>query len=198
MTTMEWLNKQKAKIKNAAELSIKIAAFETHRQQANRIFVQGKNAKDAPIGKYNDTKEIYVNPQNSPKKFPALGKPKDGKKKGSSYKIVSIDMDSGTERLRFKRDTRWFSSYRAYRQFIGRPVDTVNLDLFGFLRSDFISGFSGEGTSYQSTIKNPLNQKKIRFQEKHFKSEIFTTSEKEKELFKKISAEEFNKIMAKP
>lgn len=177
MTTMEWLNKQKAKIKKAAETATENAARQTHLTMANRIFNEGKNTNEASIGRYNSTDAIYVNPNNSPRKFTPAGKP------GSNVKKA-------------KRATRWFSSYRSFRATIGRETSKVNLNLFGLLQSDFVTGFSGSGLIYTSVLKNPINQKKRLGIEEHFKAKIFSISKEEQTLFSKLSEQEFNKAMS--
>lgn len=177
MTTMEWLNKQKAKIKKAAEIATEKAAQQTHLTMANRIFIEGKNANELSIGRYNSTDPIYVNPKNSPRKFTPAGKPDSNNKKT-------------------KRATRWFASYRSYRAAIGRETNKVNLNLFGLLQSDFVTGFSGSGLIYTSVLKNPINQKKRLGLEKHFKAKVFSISKEEQALFSKLSEQEFKKEMA--
>lgn len=176
MTTMEWLNKQKAKIKKAAEVATEKAARQTHLTMANRIFIEGKNTSESNIGRYNSTDPIYVNPRNSPRKFTPAGKP------GSNVK-------------KSKRATRWFASYRDYRAAAGRETAKVNLNLFGLLQSDFVTGFSGNGLVYTSVLKNTINQKKREGLEKRFNAKIFSISKDEQALFSKLSGQEFNKIM---
>lgn len=176
MTTNEWIVKHSAKVKRAAEAATKLGAIETHRVMANRIFIEGKNANGQKMGRYNSTTPIYVNPKDSPRKFAPAGKP-------------------GNKVKKQQRKSKWFASYRAYRSFLGKQTDPVNLNLFGLLQSDFVSGLSGRGTEYVSVLKNPFNQKKKRGLEKRFGAKIFSASEKEKELFRKLNQEEFNRIM---
>jgi hypothetical protein len=173
---MEWLNKQKAKIKQAAETATRLGAQETHRQMGNRIFNEGKNSNGQSIGKYNSTDPIYVNPRNSPKGFTPAGKP------GSRVKKAS-------------RQSKWFASYRAYRAAIGRETSTVNLTLFGLLKSDFTSPVQGRGTEYVSVLKNVVNQRKKAGLEKKFGAKIFASTKGERELFRKLTGQEFNRLM---
>lgn len=101
-------------------------------EMKDRIHGKGIASDGSQIGKYNDTKPIYINPNNSPKAFKPEGKPKktgtfkSGKKKGQ-------DKIEGNK----NNKTKYFSSYKAYREHIGRNTDTINLSLWGFMEQDF-------------------------------------------------------------
>lgn len=92
-----------------------------------RIHTDGKAVDESSIGKY-DTKEIYVNPKNSPKKFTGLGKGGKTKfKSGRSHK------------------TRYFKDgYKGFRAKIGRETSKVNLSLFGRLSKEFVQQQRGK------------------------------------------------------
>src|SRR6478736_5963469 len=114
MTTNEYISKLNSKIaKFKTGLSIGIAAQDTHVKMVERIFEEGKTA-DGEQKQYNDSTPLYVNPNNSPKKFPTKGK--DGKAKFKNGE---------------KHKTGYFDSYKAYRDKIGRDTDKVNLTLWG-------------------------------------------------------------------
>ena len=183
MTTREFIEKQKRKIAKLEKgVPLAIAAFEIHRQMGNRIFNEGESANESTIGSYATSPPIYVNPQNSPKKFQPQGITgkvfKSGKNKGQPHK------------------TRLFSSYRSFRQYIGRQTGFVNLDLSGRLRSDFITGLRKKSpTMYESVLKYGFNAKKARGQEKHWGKKIFSLTPTERKLFVKIVQDETNRIM---
>lgn len=170
MTTEEYIRKLNSKIdKLKTGLPIAIAAQDTHVKMVERIFEEGKNSTDGEIGKYNSTDPLYVNPNNSPKKFPTKGK--DGKtkfKNGEQHK------------------TGYFESYKAYREKVGRETDHVNFNLFGILQNDFGKGvvkLSNE--KYISKVSQGNNSEKIKGLEHKFGS-VFKLTEKERENFKEI------------
>lgn len=180
MTPEEYIAKQRAKwAKIAAGDPLEIAVFETARMQANRIFNDGKDSLNTKIGNYNTSKPIYVNPKNSPKKFPTKGKLGNTKKKnGEPYK------------------TSYFTSYKQFRSAIGRATDKVNLQLFGQLQNDFVTGIKKISNSeYVQTLKQQINFSKARGQEKHFGKPIFSLTKSEIEYFKKVVNEETIKIL---
>lgn len=176
MTVDEWINKQRKLIGQLVNGDVLfVAALETHRTMANRIFVEGKNAIGANTGKYNTTNPLYVNPKNSPRGFATGGKNGSKKKNGSAYK------------------TRYFKSYSAYRAAIGRQNAKVDLNLSGQLQSDFVAGIRRNGNSEVLVVlKNPVNQKKRRGNEKKF-GKIFSLTKAERMLF----IEENNKGLKK-
>lgn len=80
--------------------------------QAKRIFLDGKNANESPIGTYKN-REYYINPANSPKKFPTKGKTGSSKfKNGQPHK------------------TGYFKNFLAFKQAIGRNQRIKTVDLF--------------------------------------------------------------------
>lgn len=179
MTSSEWIEKQKKLYAEIAQGKIiGVAAIETHRTMSNRIFNQGK-AQIGAIGNYNRTKPIYISPKNSPIKFAGQGKKgTKSHKNGQGYK------------------TKYFSSYAAFRSFVGRPTDKVNLVLSGNLQNDFTTGLiklsNGE---YISKLKRKENINKKNGMEKKFNKKIFSLSKTERELFIKIVNQETQKIL---
>ena len=89
--------------------------------QSKRIFLDAKNKDGSDIGAYEGG-EIYVNPNNSPKKFTPKGKSGATKKKnGEPYK------------------TGYFANYLEYKKAIGgnKRTSGVDLLLFGELSRDW-------------------------------------------------------------
>lgn len=161
MTSDEWIKNQKEKLQKAHEKAFKIAVFDSHRLMGNRIFVNGDDSNDQKIGSYNSTDPIYVNPKNSPRKF-ATGKFKNGQ----------------------PRKTKKFQSYKSFRQAVGRKTNVVNLNLFGILQNDFITGLRKvDKNTYESVLKQAINVKKVNGQEKHWGKDIFSLSKHEREQF---------------
>jgi hypothetical protein len=101
-----------------------------------RIHEEGKAADGGNIGQYDTTHPLYVNPRKSPKQFTPMGK--TGKTKfenGQPHK------------------TKYFNSYKGFREEIGRPTDTVNLSLTGQMNSQFtiIPTSDGYGLGWNNT-----------------------------------------------
>lgn len=105
--------------------ALEIAVRDTHAKQVQRIFVDGKNSDDSQIGQYNTTEPLYVNPATrSPKDFPKKGKNSDSPK-----------LKNGKD-----RQTGYFESYSDFKKTIEPGTGSVNLMLFGNLRSAFANG----------------------------------------------------------
>lgn len=105
-----------------------VAVISTHTKVCKRIFVDGIKSNGAAIGKYNDTKELYVYPDRTFGNTSGLKPPRgkdgktvftEGKHKGESHK------------------TTYVKSYKELRKIVGRPTDTVNFVASGDLQSDF-------------------------------------------------------------
>jgi hypothetical protein len=144
------------------------AAITINADMSERIFVNGKNSNGSQIGSYNTEGPLYVNPANAPKKFPPKGK--EGKTKFSNGK---------------SHKTGYFESYAEYRKKVGRPVDKVNLNLFGILESDFSKGPTVSGNSVVITV-NSSNAEKIVSQEKRFGAKIFSLTKQEKIKYRRM------------
>lgn len=118
----------------------------------SRIFTKGIASDGTPIGKYNTTDPLYVNPADSPKSFPTLGKPRaDGSRR--------------------KGKTGWFPSYAAFRNAIGRPTGTVNLQLTEQLKRGTVVSTRGEDPVFGFT--NKVEAAKAAGNEERFKHLIF-------------------------
>jgi hypothetical protein len=141
----------------------------------DRIFTEGKNANDTDIGSYNDSNEIYVNPRNSPRNFPATGK--------TGRSIFSGGGNKGK-----KHTTGYFESYKKFRETVGRKSDKVNLVLFGNLQSDFGKGVINiDEATYASGVSREENSKKIEGFNKKY-GPIFRLTPGERTNFKQVLA----------
>lgn len=178
MTTNEWIGKQQQLFKRIASGEpLELACIETHRVMANRIFVEGEASNESLIGNYNTTKPIYVNPKNSPKKFPTGGKTGKGEK-GKRHK------------------TAFFYSYRDFKAAIGQPTDKVRLSLFGDMQNDFVTGLKRQSDhTWISRFKRPNNTKKAAGMERHFGKKIFALSPSERKLFIQVINRETQRII---
>jgi hypothetical protein len=174
MTTEEFIAKQHRAIeKIASGLPIAIAAQDTHVKMVERIFEEGKEV-NGKKNKYNSTDPIYVNPDNSPKKFPTKGKKGNAKfSNGEPHK------------------TGYFESYKDYRGKIGRETGFMNLDLWGILKSDFGKGvIQLDPLKHVSTVTNEANKGKV---EKF--ADYFKITKEEKQNFKEVAEFEALEIL---
>lgn len=95
----------------------------------SRIHNEGLDENDTPIGHYNSTTPIYINPKKSPRKFATKGKTgKTTFENGKAHK------------------TGFFASYSAFRSSIGRETSFVNLQLSGKLMKSY--NLSATGKEY--------------------------------------------------
>ena len=140
MTTAEFnkkLDEQLLKISDAKFLLTSVT--EVHSRQVKRIFEQGLNGNGAKIGNYNSTDPLYVNPDESPVKFPTKGK--TGEKTFKSGK---------------EHKTGYFDSYKAFRNEIGRSTTFVNLRLTENLKLDFTNSVTQSGSGYVTGVRDRL------------------------------------------
>jgi len=183
MTTqqkIEELRKQFLRLKSGE--AVQIAAQDTHVKMSARIFEKGKNANDGDIGKYDTSNPLYVNPDDSPKKFPTTGKPKANGKGASKF-------EDGT-----KHKTGYFESYAAFRKKIGRKTDKVNLVLSGDLQSDFGKAVMKVGPNKFASTVRQNNQDKIDGMNLKY-GPIFRLTPKERTNFKQVLAFETFKLL---
>lgn len=156
---------------------VQIAAQDTHVKMTDRIFSKGHNAQDGNIGNYNTTDELYVNPDNSPKKFPTKGK--------------NGDTEFNNKK---KHKTGYFKSYSEFRSKIGRQTDKVNLVLSGDLQGDFGKAvIKVSDTGYASVVRSD-NGDKIDGAQNRF-GNIFRLTPKERTNFKQVLAAETFKLL---
>lgn len=179
MTPQQFIEKQKRRLERVEKNALRVAAFETHRIMANRIFNEGEAANESLIGNYNTTNPLYVNPKNSPKKFPTGGKTGKVFKNKQPHK------------------TAFFYSYRDFKNRIGQPTDKVRLSLFGRMQSDFANNALTKvsDTEYVVRFKNGINLLKARGHEKKWGKKIFSNSQSERRLFEQVLRQEINRMM---
>lgn len=143
-----------------------IASQDTHVMMTERIFENGKNSQNSDIGKYDDSKGLYVNPNVAPRNFMPAGK----NSRKTKFK-------NGNE-----RKTRYFKSYKSYRQKVGRSVGKVNLVLTGNLQSDFGKAVTKVNNLKYTATARSENEKKIEGQEERY-GKIFELTKKRKKEF---------------
>lgn len=169
----------------------------------DRIFIEGKNQQGSLTGHgaYNDNKELYVNPSTSPgTKFTPAGKPFEFRDTKSSvrnelgFRILGKSKPGKLKRVRsttrFVKGearphlTRWFPSYKDYRNTIGRQTEVVDLDLSGDLRSDFRSGNPKKVSNEEFVVqlKRPKNVLKAEGLDDKYKR-VFALTDKERKHF---------------
>lgn len=188
MTSLEFINKQRKLWQQAEIVGLQLASIEVHRTMGERIFLKGEAANESLIGHYNTTTPIYVNPKNSPRKFPTGGKT------GNRRAVKGQKTASGRQK-KTAHKTAFFYSYRDFRQTIGRPVDKVNLDLSGRLRSEFVSGIRKvNDREYVSYLRTRQSIGKARGAERHFGKRIFALTAEERALFVKVLQEETRRV----
>jgi len=161
MTTQEFINSQKRRIGNVVTC-FESAVVSTHSVQTQRIFGQGLDANGSPIGQYNSTDELYVNPKDAPKSFTPEGKYGDRTfQNGKQHK------------------TKYFSSYKSFRSNQGRRDDVVNLNLSGLLFKDFASTVVPQGNRVLTGVRNAANVGKVDGAINKYGEVVFKLSENE-------------------
>lgn len=168
MTTDEYIQSLRAKV---AEIesgkALFLASSTATKDMVKRVFTDGLNSENENIGQYNSTDPVYINPINSPKKFPTVGK--TGK---------SVFTSTGE-----RHKTGWFESYKAFRGKIGRETSKVNLQLTGELKSDIENGLQRiSNTEYVLKLKRQIDADKIAGQQKRF-GLIFHFTKEERQKF---------------
>lgn len=164
MTTEEFNKKLDAQLKQIEDAKfLFLPVSETHARQVKRIYDKGLNSDNEKIGTYNDSKPIYIDPKDSPKGFPTIGKTGKTGKAGK---------------------TGYFDSYKAFRQAIGRETGFVNLRLTENEKFDFTNSISLSGSFYITGFKRPENSKKAERHIKQYGIETFKLSEDEKKVFR--------------
>lgn len=167
---------------------------------STRVFVKGQDVSGAKFS-YNDNKPIYVNPDTSPGiAFKPAGKPKEVTKKGVTKSVQSkkkfVRNNFTGRKVEGTRKTRWFPSYKDYREEIGRESGFVNFELSGDLKSDIENRANGDLTPRKSSpeeyIITPTRKENIKkvegFNDKY--PGVFAISENEKGVFRRIFNEE--------
>ena len=160
-----------------AGIPLSIAAVVIHGSQARRIFFLGEKSDGTPIGKYNDTEELYVSPWLTPVKLKTTGKHGE-----DTFK-------SGKKHL-----TTYYSSYEDLRERQGKESGFVNLDLWGILRSDFTASIKQINAGEWHSLLSDKNIEKAAGNEKRF-GDIFKLTKDERDNFNERMQLEYTKIM---
>lgn len=167
--------------------------------QSARIFERGQKSDGGRIGRYDLTREMWVNPKKMVRAtaintngvklqglLPPTGKTgratfASGKKKDKQHK------------------TTWVANYADLRNRIGRRIDTVDLILTGDLRSDWSTALlkgrsrqEGAGLVMEVTLKRAKNQKKREGLEDKYGT-IFEHTTKEVEDYFRILGDELKR-----
>ena len=136
--------------------------------QNARIFGEGKNAQGKKIGQYDTKTPLYISSKDAPK---SVGTP-TGKTGKSKFK------NGNTHK------TRYFESYKAFREQQGRRTDTVDLRLRGLLQSSHNTGVTPVGKGVvQVIIKRQIDILKVQNAIKKYGEIVFKLSKVEKTQF---------------
>lgn len=189
LTPIEYANKLRSQLLELQQTNkpLLLAATSTTSDMASRIFIEGKGTDGGKIGNYNDTKIMYLNPDD-PNVFgrSKIGEP--GKfKNGNNRKTVKL-------------------TYKGYKSKLGKPQGGafVNLELSGDMKSDFTNNAPlGDSrilekisaNEYLVRWKAPINAEKAEGNEKRFK-QIFKLTAGEKKLFFDVAEFELRKLFA--
>lgn len=161
MSSKEWIAQQRRKVDQLVTLFPKAVAS-THSEVMKRIYEEGKLDDGNFRFEYNDTTPVYINPDDAPRSFKPEGKPKST---GSRFdKGLSLRARKGSKSPvkrgadTFKRKTKYFKSYKAFRAAMGRETSFVNLDLNGLQRRDNANSLSKLSANRWATgFKNHAN-----------------------------------------
>ena len=147
------------------------AVATVHKDIAKRVFVQGRNTNGEQF-QYNSTKEIYIDPDQAPKKVNNKGK------RGKPIK-------SG-----------FYESYKHFRIDMGREANFVNWELVGRLSGDYKTGLTPENINrYVVRLRNENNADKAAGLKKRYGA-LFDKSQQEEKRFKEILQLELAKLFA--
>lgn len=168
------------KIKSGRFYAIAVADGIAH--QSERIFVKGKATDGMRIGRYDNKRPMYVNPDKVPNKGGLL--PLSGKSGKTAFA-------SGK-----KHKTRYVKSYKQLRELMGLQTAFVDLVLFGNLKSDYENGGRGTGivplkvndNVFQITMDSENSKKKEGLESRY--GDIFKVSEKEESRLKEVGEKE--------
>lgn len=180
MTIEELIQKYRRQQKELTESQAYfLAASTAHADMVERIFTDGNATDGNPIGVYDTTKEMYVNPINAPRGFTPEGKTGQQVFKNGN-----------------KHRTKYFKSYRDFRANQQRETGFVNLQLFGNLMSDFSTSLRRvSNTIFESRPRRKENEGKIIGNQRRFQKVIFGATEKERETYRETLNFEINKIL---
>ena len=178
MTQEQFNRKLDERLKQIAAANFLLPCVtDAHASQVKRIFTEGINGNGARIGTYDNSNPIYINPNQSPKKFPLKGKNGETTfKSGKSHK------------------TGYFDSYKAFRQAISRETNFVNLRLTEDLKFDFTNSLTLNGNTYQTGVKR--NSEKVEGIIKKYGDETFKLTIQERNNFIECVKTKINATLA--
>ena len=180
MTTKDFAKKLDSQLKQISDAKFLLTCVsDAHAKQVKRIFNDGLNSQGGKIGQYNNTDPIYINPNQSPKKFQLKGKSgKTSFKNGKNHK------------------TGYFDSYKAFRQAISREASFVNLRLTENLKFDFTNSLMLSGNTYITGVKRSENTDKVNGHIQKYGVETYTLSKSEKEQFRQCVINKLNAVLS--
>lgn len=187
MSSKEWIAQQRRKVNELVTLFPKAVAT-VHATSMERIYEDGY--LESRRYEYNDTTPVYINPDDAPRSFQPEGKPKrvGTKKVKGSREPVKRGLDT------FKRKTKYFRSYKAFRAAMGRETAFVNLDLNGTQRRDNSASLSRLSANRWATgFKNHANTLKWEGQTKKY-GEYHKLTEGEHTLLRTLIADQRKKL----
>lgn len=188
MTPIEYADKLRLQLEELKRTNkpLLISATTVTSEMATRIFVKGQ-AVNGQIGNYNDTKVMYLNPNDADVFGRSLiGKP--GKfKNGKDRKTVKL-------------------TYKGYKSALGRPEGGafVSLELSGDLKSDFTNNVPIGSQDILRKVSvdeyvaelDQTNVNKVEGNEKRFGKTIFKLSPSERKLFFDVAEFELRRMFS--
>jgi len=141
LTVAQYTDKAISRIQQIIALNrpFELSVRTTVARQAVRIFVDGIKSDGSPIGQYNTTRPMYINPDTSSPRAGAIRKKQEG---------MTVIVAEGLKPTRGKAGehifkngrihrTTYVNNYKDFRNRIGRRIDRVNYTLTGDLMRDF-------------------------------------------------------------
>lgn len=196
MTPIEYADKLRLALSEIERENkpLAIAAATMTAQMSERIFVNGQDVNNAPIGVYSK-KGLYIGTDELralKMAGQATGKGKPNKD-GKASDTFKTGKKAGT-----KHRTTYFAGWEAVRKAAGKPTDVVNLDFIGDLKSDFAvsSLLRVDVHEYNIRFRSDENKNKALGNEDHFNKTIFTPSQQEKDKFFSTAEFELRKLLS--
>ncbi len=171
----------KGKLEKAKDMSQLQRTIATNLKASNlrRIHNEGKAVDGSTIGKYS-TKEFYANPKTSPRKFSGEGK--TGRKK-----FISTGKNHKTKYFK--------DGYKGFRQFVGREVSKVNLQLSGTLLKSWQAELNGR--DWVIGFNSQYGKKVAQGNEDRFGKTIWGISKNDREMITTVTQEFINRSLNK-
>ena len=187
MTNEEYIKKLECTQKIIAEnRPLAIAASSIHAIRIERIFTDGRNTSGGQIGKYDTKRPMYINPLSAAGDTEGLNPP-TGKTGRTKFESTGQP-----------HKTTYVNNYKEYRNRIGKRIDTVNLTLYGDLRSNFSNNSRATKVSDNEYITglDDANSKKAKgLTEKY--GEFLKHSQEEIDKFYEIVGDEIKNEISK-